>query len=86
MEKGQDAFSGICAEIFDKHAPKKKRYIRYNYKPFIDNEIFKAIMTTNRLRNCILKNRSVKIENYFANKEISAFHFCENLKRIISQV
>ena len=23
MEKGQDAFSGICAEIFDKHAPKK---------------------------------------------------------------
>ena len=26
-----------------------------------------------------------KIENYFANKEISAFHFCENLQRIISQ-
>ena len=23
MEKGQDAFSGICVEIFDKHAPKK---------------------------------------------------------------
>ena len=24
-----------------------------------------------------------KIDNYFANKEISAFHFSENLKRII---
>ena len=23
MEKGQDAFSGICVEIFDNHAPKK---------------------------------------------------------------
>ena len=24
-----------------------------------------------------------KIENYFANKEISEFYFCENLKIII---
>ena len=23
MEKGQDTFLGICAEIFDKHVPKK---------------------------------------------------------------
>ena len=23
MENRQDAFSGICAEIFDKHAPEK---------------------------------------------------------------
>ena len=26
-----------------------------------------------------------KIENYFVNKEIRAFHFCKNLKRIILQ-
>ena len=51
-EKGLDAFSTICAEIFDKHAPKKKRYIRYNHKPFINTEICKAIMTRSRLRNC----------------------------------
>ena len=36
----------------------KKRYIRYNHKPFINNEISKAIMTRSRLRNCFLKNRS----------------------------
>ena len=57
-EKGLDAFSTICTEIFDKHAPKKKRYIRYNHKPFINNEISKAIMTRSRLRNPFLKNRS----------------------------
>ena len=27
-EKGLDAFPTICTEIFHKHAPKKKRYIR----------------------------------------------------------
>ena len=36
-EKGLDAFSTICTEIFDKHAPKKKRYIRSNHKTFINN-------------------------------------------------
>ena len=43
-EKGLDGFSTICAEIFDKHAPKKKRYIQYNHKPFINNEISEAII------------------------------------------
>ena len=50
-EKGLDAFSTICTEIFDKHAPKKKRYIRSNHKPFINNEISKAIMRRSWLRN-----------------------------------
>ena len=38
-EKRLDAFSTICTEIFDKHAPKTKRYIQYNHKLFIKNEI-----------------------------------------------
>ena len=59
-EKRLDPFSTICTEIFDKHAPKRKRYIRYNHKPFINNEIFKAIMTRSRLRNRFLKNRKQK--------------------------
>ena len=56
-EKGLDAFSSNCAKFFDKHVP-KKRYIRSNHKPFINNEISKAIMTRSRLRNRFLKNRS----------------------------
>ena len=59
-EKRLDPFSIICTEIFDKHAPKRKRYIRYSHKPFINNEIFKAIMTRSRLRNRFLKNRKQK--------------------------
>ena len=31
-EEGLDPFPTICAEIFDKHASKKKRYIQYNHK------------------------------------------------------
>ena len=57
-KKGLDAFSTICAEIFDYHAPKKKRYIWYNHKRFINNEVSKAIMTRSRLRHHYLRNRS----------------------------
>ena len=58
----------------------------YNHKPFINNEISKAIMPKSRLRNRFLKKTEVKqIENYFINRETSTIHFCENLKRIISK-
>ena len=43
-----------------------------------------TIIRGSRLRNRFIKKTEVnKIEKYFANKEISAFQFCENLKRII---
>ena len=61
-EKGPEAFSTIYTEIFDNHAAKKKRYIRCNHKPFINNEISKAIMTRSRLRN-FLKKKSRGKEN-----------------------
>ena len=71
--------------MFDKHALKKKRDIRSNLKPFINNEISKAITTRDSLKNCFLQKKAKKIENYFANKKVRMFHFCENLKRIISK-
>ena len=33
----------------------------YNHKPFINNEISKAIMTKSRLRNRVLKKTEVKL-------------------------
>ena len=48
-EKGLDAFSSNCAEHFI------LRYIRSNHKPFINNEISKAIITRSRLRNRFFK-------------------------------
>ena len=49
-EKGLDAFSEICTYVLDKYAPQKKRYLRSNHnKPFMNNEISKAIMARTSL-------------------------------------
>ena len=79
------AFPTISSEVFDKHDPRKKPHIRSNYILLINNEISKAIMTITRLRNRFLLHRSDENKFFFANKEISAFHFWEILKRTISQ-
>ena len=51
-EKGLDTFSTIFTEVLGKHAS-KKLYIQSNHKPFINNEISKAILMRTRLRNRI---------------------------------
>ena len=67
-EKELDAFSEICTYVLDKHAPQRKRYLRSNHKPFMNNEIFKAIMTRTRLRNRFLKNRSNRNRDLFCKQ------------------
>ena len=57
-EKGLDAFSETCTDVLDKHAPQRKQYLRSNHKPFMNNEISKAVMRRTRLQNRLLKNRS----------------------------
>ena len=57
-EKGLEVFSTIYTGIFDRQTPNKKLYIQYNHKPFINNEISKAIIGKSRLINRFLKNRS----------------------------
>ena len=42
-------------------------------------------MKRSRLRNRFLKNRSEENGKLFCKQRISAFHFCENLKWIISK-
>ena len=59
LEKdGIDAFSSICFEVLNKHAPQKQRYLPANHKPFINAKISKAIMIRSRMRNRFLKHRS----------------------------
>ena len=64
-KKGLDAFSEICSDVLDKHAPQRKRYLRSNHKPFMNKEISKAIVTRTRLRNRFLKNRSNRNRDLF---------------------
>ena len=42
--------------------------MRYNHKPFINNEISKAIMTGSRLRNRFLKKRSEENRKVFCKQ------------------
>ena len=45
LEKdGIDAFSTICCEVLNRHAPHKQRYLRANHEPFISAEISETIM------------------------------------------
>ena len=67
--------------MLEKHVPRKKRYLRANYKAFLNSEIVKAIMTRVRFRNCFLKNRNDENRQLFGNKEISLYHCCEKQKK-----
>ena len=66
LEKdGIDAFSSICCEVLNKHAPQKQRYLRANHEPFINAEISKAIVIRSRMKNRFLKHRSDEKRSLF---------------------
>ena len=71
--------------MFDKHASKKKRCIQSNHKPFINNEISKAIMTRSRLRNGFLKNRSEENQKLFCRQGDRYVSFVRKSEKIISK-
>ena len=54
--KNPDKLYEICHTIFNTHAPKKKKYIRGNNKPFMTKAYSKVIMRRTRFRNKFLKN------------------------------
>ena len=54
--KNHDLFFNICHEVLNKHAPRKKKYIRGNNKPLMAKTLSKAKMQRTRLRNKFLKN------------------------------
>ena len=64
-------FCELSVHIFNKHAPRRKRYARGNQMLFFTKELSKEIMTRSRLCNKYLKNRNeenrtiyVKQRNY----------------------
>ena len=54
--KNLDKFYEMCHTIFNSHAPKKKKCIRGNNKPFMAKAYSEAIMQRTRFRNKFLKN------------------------------
>ena len=60
-------FEDIFIGTLNKHAPPKKRYIRANNSPFMNNNIYKAIMVRSKLRNKHFKLKTE--ESYIAYKK-----------------
>ena len=46
-----EQFENIFMLILNRHAPSKTRYVRANHSPFMNTDIYKAIMVRSRLRN-----------------------------------
>ena len=58
-EKNLKCFKGIVFCIFNKHAPIKRKYVRANEALFMTKELQIAIMKRSRLRNKLLKTKSI---------------------------
>ena len=71
-----NAFSLTCCDILNRHAPRRKRYLRVNRnKPFISCKISRGIMTMKKLHDRYLKSKSEE------NRETNVFHFHEIRKK-----
>ena len=57
-----------CSRILDQHAPQKKRYLRGNQSPFMNETLAKAIMHRSKLRNIFLKNRTEENRKNYAKQ------------------
>ena len=57
-DKNFDKFISSCRKILDQHAPQKKRCVRGNQSPFMNETLTKAIMHRSKLRNKFLKKRT----------------------------
>ena len=58
QHKDLNAFFKICLELLNNLAPRKKKYIRGNNKPFMTKELLKAFMQRSRLLNKLLSDPS----------------------------
>ena len=53
-----EKFLEICVNVLNKHAPRKKKFLRGNQSPCMNRELSKAIMTRTRFRNECIRNSS----------------------------
>ena len=51
-----DVLYKVCAEVLNRHAPQKQKYVRRNNKPFINKTLSQAIMQRTKLRDKFLKD------------------------------
>ena len=75
--KNPDLFFEICQKVLNHHAPRKRKYIRGNNKPFMTKALSKAIMQRTRFRNKFLKNPTTENRLIYNRQG----NFCLSLQR-----
>ena len=60
----------ICEKILNRHAPRKKKFIRGNHSPFMNKKLSRAIMKRNRLRNKFLRNKNPENRDNFNKQRV----------------
>ena len=65
-----DKFEYILTSKLNKHAPKKRKWVRGNQKPHINKELRKAIMKRSRLKNKANKTKKPTDIRNFKNSVI----------------
>ena len=63
-------FENIFTSKLNKHAPKKRKWVRGNHKPLINKELRKAIMKRSRLKNKANKTKKPTDIRNFKNSVI----------------
>ena len=76
-DDGFRRFCEISLDSLDKHAPRKKKYVRGNQMPFFNKELSKATMTRTKLRNIFLQNKSEENRIRYTRQR----NFCVSLLR-----
>ena len=76
-----DEFINTFMNVFDKHAPLKKKYVRGNNGPFITRDIRKAIMTRSKLANKYHKEKSMKTKLQYNKQRNVCTYLVRKAKR-----
>ena len=79
--KNPQLFFELCRNELEHHAPRKKKYLRGNYKLFIAKALSKSIMERTRLRNIFLKNPVVANKLTYTNQR----NFCVSPQRKVKR-
>ena len=79
--KNPQLFFELCRNELEHHAPRKKKYLRGNNKPFMTKALSKSIMERTHLRNTFLKNPIVANKLAYTKQR----NFCVSLLRKVKR-
>ena len=72
-------FEEVFLSVLDKHAPHKKKTVRFNHKPFVTKELRKAIMRRSSLKNKFYHSRTDENKQEYLKQK----NFCDRLSKRI---